>query len=94
MITFKNKITKNIFTLPKDKAVAVIKQTPEIFEVLSKVDKDLFEVFNSNLPKDLSKDIYDLVVQDRSEDFKEKKSQIVKKRVIKPKSTKVKRKGK
>ena len=94
MITFKNKITNNIFTLPKDKAVAVIKQTPEIFEVLSKVDKDLFEVFNSNLPKDLSKDIYDLVVQDRSEDFKEKKSQIVKKRVIKPKSTKVKRKGK
>ena len=94
MITFKNIITNNIFTLPKDKAVVVIKQTPEIFEILSEVDKDLFKIKDFNSSKDFSKDIYDLVVQEKSEDVVIEKTKISSKANLKPRITKSKRKGK
>ena len=95
MITFKNTITNNIFTLPKDKAIILIKQTPEVFEVLSDVDKSLFENSDLVVSKDLSKSIYDLVVQDKETTPVLKEAKVAKKKTAKSKmATKVKRKGK
>lgn len=95
MITFKNTITNNIFTLPKDKAIILIKQTPEVFEVLSDVDKSLFENSDLVVSRDLSKSIYDLVVQDKETTPVLKEAKVAKKKTTKSKmATKVKRKGK
>ena len=40
MVKFKNILTKHVFTLPEDKAIEVIAQAPEVYEIISGLDKD------------------------------------------------------
>ena len=44
MVKFKNILTKHIFTLPEEKAIEIIKQAPDIYEVVSGLDKDIILV--------------------------------------------------
>ncbi len=67
MVKFKNILTKHIFTLPEDKAVEIISQAPEVYEIISGLDKDFI---SSNIKQDLSeiKDIYSIVVEECDDD--------------------------
>ena len=85
MITFKNIITNNTFTLPQARAVEIINQSPELFKVLSEVDEAIFKVTKPSPTKDLSTDIYDLVVQKDTEKVMTKSKTVAK--------SKAKRKG-
>ena len=68
MVKFKNILTKHIFTLPEDKAIEIITQSPEVYEIISGLDKDFI---SSNIKQDLSeiKDIYTIVVEDDDTEY-------------------------
>lgn len=91
MITFKNIVTNNVFTLPKTRAISMITQAPELFEVLSGEDMDVIKKITNITPVDLSKDVYELVVQSDVSIEKVKISKPIKKKVG---TKKVKRKDK
>ena len=67
MVKFKNILTKHVFTLPEDKAIEVIMQAPEIYEIISGLDKD-FTLLNLKPGVNLAelKDIYNIVVEEDS----------------------------
>ncbi len=68
MVKFKNILTKHVFTLPEDKAIEVIAQAPEVYEIISGLDKDFIL---PHIKQDLSelKDIYSIVVEEDDTDF-------------------------
>ena len=96
MITFQNVLTKNIFVLPKDKALSIIKQEPNLYNIISGIEKDLIvNPASQILPVDLSKDIYNLVVVSDIEQKNTKistKTKTKKRKTTKKKSNNVKKK--
>lgn len=104
MITFKNLNTNHIFVLPKKDALEIINQEPELYKVISGIEKDLL-IKPAVVPVDLSKDIYNLVVvadSEVDEDMKTTKNIVkktvkkstVKRKTAKRKVTKFKKKEK
>ena len=101
MITFQNMNTQHIFILPDKKAVEIINQAPEIYKIISWIEKDLLVKPASQItPVDLSKDIYNLVVVSDSVADKDMKKTIkkvvkrssAKRKSVKRKTSKVKKK--
>ena len=96
MITFKNIITQNVFTIPKTKALEIISQEPKLYEIISGIEKDLLINPADEIPNtDLKNDIYNLVVASdiKCEDKKCVRKPTTKKRkTTKRKNTKVKKK--
>lgn len=63
MIKFKNILTNNIFILPEDKAIEIIKQEPEFYQVLSGLnDNSVLDFLTPKPSVNNPKDIYNLVV--------------------------------
>ena len=101
MITFQNINTQHIFILPDNKAIEIINQAPDIYKVISGIEKDLLINPASQItPVDLSKDIYNLVVVSDSVADKDMKKTIkkvvkrssAKRKSVKRKTSKVKKK--
>ena len=87
MITFQNILTQNVFVLPENIALEIINQCPDIYKIISGIEKDLFiNPASQVIPVDLSKDIYNLVVVDDAPAVPEPKK-VVKKSVTKKSKT-------
>lgn len=94
MISFKNIITGHIFLLPKEKAVEIINQQPEIYDVISNEGKEiLLKATKESSPIDITSDIYNLVVESDTPNEKVVKRQkkIGKKNISKKTVKKVKK---
>ena len=89
MITFQNINTQHIFILPDKKAIEIINQAPDMYKIISGLEKELLIINpEAQIPQpDLSNDIYNLVVVEDSAD--DKNIKIIKKTV---KRTSTKRK--
>ncbi len=65
MVKFKNILTKHIFILPEDKALEVIKQAPDIYEIISGLDNNIITThINHELESSKLKDIYNIVIEE------------------------------
>ncbi len=79
MIKFKNILTNNIFILPDDKAIEIIKQEPEFYQVISGVkDNSVLDFLTPKPDINNPKNIYHLVVVSDVEEKKIEDKQIIK----------------